>query len=46
MPEVSLSAILDQVMWGVVRASGMASSVVDAAGGGWQKVRMLIGRAR
>lgn len=44
MPEVSLSAILDRVMR--VRARGMASSVVDAAGGGWQKLRMAVGRAR
>jgi hypothetical protein len=34
------------VMWYAAPASAMASSVVDAAAGGWQKARMLIGRHR
>ena len=30
------------VVWCAARASAMASSVVDAATGGWQKARVLI----
>ena len=30
------------VVWCAARASAMASSVVDAAVGGWQKARVLI----
>jgi predicted urease superfamily metal-dependent hydrolase len=30
------------VVWRAARASDMASSVVDAAVGGWQKARVLI----
>jgi hypothetical protein len=30
------------VVWCAARASAMASSVVDAAAGGWQKARVLI----
>jgi hypothetical protein len=32
------------VVWCAARASATASSVVDAASGGWQKVRVLIWR--